>query len=95
MANLAEMLRVSGSRSPVETDWLHLLVVDWQVIADLAFSDLVLWVEVEGGFVAVAHCRPTTGTTVHQDDVVGQSMPASRLDLMRSAMSSGDSFSAE
>lgn len=83
------MLSVSGSRSPVETDWLHLLVVDWQVIADLAFSDLVLWVEVVGGFVAVAHCRPTTGTTVHQDDVVGQSMPASRLDLMRSAMSSG------
>lgn len=89
MANLAEMLRVTGSRTPVESDWLHLLVVDWQVIADLSFADLVLWVENDDGFVAVAHCRPSTGTTVHQDDVVGQSLPPARVELMRRAMSSG------
>ena len=89
MANLAEMLRESGTHSPVEIDWLHLLVVDWQVIADLSFADLVLWVERDDGFIAVAHCRPSTGTTVHQDDVIGLNLPAARVELMRRAMSSG------
>lgn len=89
VANLAEMLRESGTHSTVESDWLHLLVVDWQVIADLSFADLVLWVEHEDGFMAVAHCRPSTGTTVHQDDVVGHSLPNARIELMRRAMSSG------
>lgn len=83
------MLRVHGSLSPAETEWLHLLVVDWQVVADLSFSDLVLWIEHDGGFIAVAHSRPSTGVTVHQDDVVGQRLPQTRVDLVRRALSEG------
>lgn len=89
MANLGEMLRVHGNLSPAETEWLHLLVVDWQVVADLSFSDLVLWIERDGGFVAVAHSRPSIGVTVHQDDVVGLRLPVTRLDLMRRALTEG------
>ncbi len=87
MANLGEMLRLHGTLTPAEMEWLHLLVVDWQVVADLSFSDLVLWIEHDGGFVAVAHSRPSTGVTVHQDDVVGQRLPPTRIDLVRRAAS--------
>lgn len=86
MANLGEMLRLYGDLRPNEADWLHLLVVDWQVVADLSFSDLVLWIPQGDGFVAVAHSRPSTGVTVHQDDVVGQRLPPARVDLMRRAL---------
>ena len=89
MANLGEMLRTHGNLSAIQQEWLHLLVVDWQVIADLAFSDLVLWVRDGEGFVAVAHSRPSTGVTVHQDDVVGQRLPAARVELMEHARREG------
>ncbi|HZK06290.1 MAG TPA: histidine kinase N-terminal domain-containing protein [Actinomycetaceae bacterium] len=90
MANLGEMLRAHGSLSPIEAEWLHLLVVDWQVVADLSFSDLVLWLDNgDGGFIGVAHCRPSTGVTVHQDDVVGQRLPQGRVEPMRRALTEG------
>ncbi len=56
-----------------DLEWLHLLAGDWQMISDLSFADLVLWVPQRdtGGWVAVAHCRPSTGTTVYYDDIVG------------------------
>jgi two-component system, sensor histidine kinase PdtaS len=65
-------------------EWFHQLVGDWQLVSDLSFADLVLWVrEPAGGWVAVAHCRPSTGPTVHYHDVVGSRMPADRADLDR------------
>lgn len=86
MANLGDMLRIHGGLGPNQVEWLHLLVVDWQVVADLSFSDLVLWIARDDGFVAVAHSRPSTGVTVHQDDVVGQRLPHARVELMRRAL---------
>ncbi|HET6818907.1 MAG TPA: histidine kinase N-terminal domain-containing protein [Mycobacteriales bacterium] len=53
-------------------DHLHRLVADWQLLADLSFADLLLFVPTGSGtFVAVAQIRPTTGPTAYQDDVVG------------------------
>ena len=55
-----------------DIDWLHLLLADWQVLADLAAADLVLWLPSDDGrFIAAAHCRPATSTTVHVDDIIG------------------------
>ena len=69
-----------------DLEWLHLLVGDWQVLSDLAFADLVLWLPTaDGDFVAVAQCRPSTGATVHYDDVVGSTAPdGQRPQLQRS-----------
>ncbi len=69
-----------------DLEWLHLLVGDWQVLSDLAFADLVLWLPTaDGDFVAVAQCRPSTGATVHYDDVVGATAPdGQRPQLQRS-----------
>ncbi|MDQ1696559.1 MAG: two-component system, sensor histidine kinase PdtaS [Frankiaceae bacterium] len=56
----------------VDADHLHRLVADWQLLADLSFADLILFVpSAADRFVAVAQMRPTTGPTAYQDDVVG------------------------
>ncbi|GAB3603887.1 PAS domain-containing sensor histidine kinase [Kineococcus gypseus] len=70
---MADLLQSETGLGPAEAEWLRLLVGDWQLISDLSFADLVLWVPSADRqhFVAVAHCRPTTGPTVHYDDVVG------------------------
>ncbi|MGC5048637.1 sensor histidine kinase [Micrococcus porci] len=56
--------------------WLQQLVGDWQLIADLALADLVLWcplpVEVDGtGHLAMAQVRPFTAPTLFHRDIVG------------------------
>lgn len=53
---------------------LQQLVADWDLLADLSFSDLVLWIpldEAEDRFCAVAQIRPATGPTALESDVVG------------------------
>ncbi len=57
--------------------WLHLLVGDWQLLADLAFADIVLWVpSANDSFVAVAHARPSSSATLFYRDFVGQAIKA-------------------
>ncbi len=54
-------------------EWLHSLVGDWQLLADLAFADIVLWVPTtDDDFVAVAHARPSSAATLFYRDFVGQ-----------------------
>jgi two-component sensor histidine kinase len=61
-----------------DVEWLHQLVGDWQLLSDLSFADLVLWVRTSDGWLAVAHVRPTTGTTVFFDDIVGNEVARGR-----------------
>jgi len=79
VATLREISHQYGSMSEEEADWLSELVADWQIIADLSFADLVLWRRFDEGFVAIAHCRPSTGPTVHLDEVVGTRAAAGRI----------------
>jgi two-component system, sensor histidine kinase PdtaS len=71
--SLNEIARERTGLSEADLDWLHLLLADWQLLADLSFADLVLWLPLRGrgGFVAGGQMRPTTGPTVYHDDVVG------------------------
>jgi two-component sensor histidine kinase len=81
--------------APEDAEWLHLLLSDWQLLADLSFADLVLWLPLrpegpEGdGFVAVAQMRPTTGPTVRHDDVVGTVAPRGRQPQIDAAYDEG------
>ncbi|MBT0994569.1 histidine kinase N-terminal domain-containing protein [Cellulomonas sp. DKR-3] len=86
MSTLSTLVERHGPLSSADLEWLHLLVGDWQVVSDLAFADLVLWLPTtDGDFVAVAQCRPSTGATVHYDDVVGATAPeGQRPQLQRS-----------
>src|SRR6266508_1179283 len=67
-----------GSRTrltPATTDHLARLVGEWQLLADLAFADLLLLVpDGTGRFVVVAQMRPYTGQTLYQEDQVGRSL---------------------
>jgi two-component sensor histidine kinase len=72
VSTLSDLVLAQG-RSETDVEWLHLLVGDWQLLADLAFADMVLWVpSASGRFVAVAHARPSSSATLFYRDFVGQ-----------------------
>src|SRR5205823_2784271 len=74
-----------------DLDWLHLLVSDWQLLADLSFADLVLWVPVRdgSGCVAVAQMRPNTGPTCYTADLVGSFLKRGERPMLDSALDTG------
>ncbi|MDJ0336196.1 histidine kinase N-terminal domain-containing protein [Salinibacterium sp. G-O1] len=75
MSTLSDLVQAQGRSSEEDIEWLHLLVGDWQLLADLAFADIVLWVpSMQGGFVAVAHARPSSSATLFYRDFVGQAV---------------------
>jgi two-component sensor histidine kinase len=79
MSTLRDLVEEHTRLGRADIDHLHRLAGDWQLISDLSFADLVLWVPVvrgagagTGGFVCVAQVRPTTAATAYQDDQVGR-----------------------
>ncbi|HSE71476.1 MAG TPA: histidine kinase N-terminal domain-containing protein [Nocardioidaceae bacterium] len=87
MPSLNDLVRAHTDLDAEDLAWLHLLLADWQIIADLSFADLVLWLpDREGrGFWAGAQMRPTTGPTAYVDDLVGAFIPRGRRPLLDSA----------
>ena len=84
---LSELVRAHTDLDVDDVAWLQALLADWQVIADLSFADLVLWLpDREGnGYWAAAQMRPTTGPTAYVDDLVGAFVPTGRRPLIDSA----------
>ena len=82
MSTLRDLVEEHTTLGPIEVDHLYRLAGDWQLIADLSFADLLLWVAVEPPrrqpadarpqFLCVAQVRPTTAPTAYQDDSVGR-----------------------
>ncbi|MBX3092538.1 MAG: histidine kinase N-terminal domain-containing protein [Cryobacterium sp.] len=73
MSTLSDLVHAHGSASEEDIDWLHLLVSELQLLADLAFADIVLWVPtLDGGFVAVSLARPSSSATLFYRDFIGQ-----------------------
>ncbi|RBY77341.1 ATPase [Blastococcus sp. TF02-09] len=72
MNSLSERLTRGSASSPAQIDHSRRLVADWQLLADLSFADLTLWVPLaEGPWWCVAQVRPLTAPTSRPDDVVG------------------------
>ncbi|MDO5500686.1 MAG: sensor histidine kinase [Propionibacteriaceae bacterium] len=73
MQLMTQLMRDHAAISADDEDFLFRLVAEWQLVADLSFSDLVLWVPDRDPniFWAVAQIRPTTGPTALDDDVAG------------------------
>ena len=78
---LTDLAIRAGIRGP-DLDWLHALISDWQLLADLSFADLVLWAPLRSeapgerwpdgaNWTALAQMRPTTAPTALPDDIVG------------------------
>jgi two-component sensor histidine kinase len=76
-----QLEKLLGARTTITIDQanrIRELVADWQLLADLSFADLILWVPIRKdismwptGHIAVAHIRPTTTSTVFINDVIG------------------------
>ncbi|MYR63449.1 ATPase, partial [Streptomyces sp. SID625] len=63
MPSMNELVRQHTALDDSDLEWLHLLVSEWQLLSDLSFADLVLWVPTLDGtrYVSVAQMRPNTG----------------------------------
>jgi two-component sensor histidine kinase len=87
-------------RSPLTTKQihrLHELTADWQMLSDLSFADLILWVPLRKdtkswptGHIAVAHIRPTTAATVFAHDVIGDEIAWGERARIDAALSNGE-----
>ncbi len=72
MSTLSDLVYAQGRSSEADVEWLHRLAGDGQLLADLAFADIVIWVPTEDdSFVAVAHTRPGGAATLFYRDIVG------------------------
>jgi two-component sensor histidine kinase len=79
VSTLRDLVEEHTSLDPADIEHLHRLAGEWQLISDLSFADLLMWVATEsadgGGriqFMCVAQVRPTTAPTAYQDDQVGR-----------------------
>jgi len=91
MPSMSEIIAEHTDLDEAEQRWLKLLVSEWQLLADLSFSDLVLWVPDHDPNVywAAAQVRPNTGATSLFDDVVGDLIAYSPEHLVSDAFVSG------
>ncbi|HYA50851.1 MAG TPA: sensor histidine kinase [Streptosporangiaceae bacterium] len=87
MPTLTDLARGLTPLTAADVEWLHALVSDWQLLADLSFADLVLWAPLStgSGWVALAQMRPTTGPTALYDDMVGTVVAAGERPLVDAA----------
>ncbi|MDT4938087.1 MAG: two-component system, sensor histidine kinase PdtaS [Pseudonocardiales bacterium] len=98
MSALSDLITARTSLGDAEVTHLQRLVGEWQLLSDLSFADLLIWVPVtlvEGdagedtGFLCVAQCRPTTGPTAYQNDQVGARLRGERATGLRVALTEG------
>ncbi|REE98819.1 sensor histidine kinase [Thermomonospora umbrina] len=90
MPTLTDLVRTRTDLDAEDLEWLHALVSDWQLLADLSFADLVLWVPEHGavqgaqvpGWMCLAQMRPTTGPTAYPEDLVGTVVRTGRRGLI-------------
>ncbi|HYN96043.1 MAG TPA: sensor histidine kinase [Pilimelia sp.] len=81
MSTLRDLVEEHTGLTNADIEHLHRLAGDWQLISDLSFADLLMWVPVDGSartvggppaFLCVAQVRPVTAPTAYQDDQVGR-----------------------
>lgn len=91
MSTLSALLAAHTDLPGAAVDHLQRVVGEWQLLADLSFADLLLWVDAEpAGIVCVAQCRPTTASTVIPEDAVGTLVSDSEHPYVRRAFETGE-----
>lgn len=91
MAGLDTIARDRTDLGDAAIAHLQALATEWTLMADLGFSDLVMWLPTwnRGGFVAAAQVRPTTGPTHLLDDLVGNFLARGRVGILDRVAASG------
>ena len=89
MTDFANIIANAPGLDDSDREWLHHLMADWQVIADLGFADLLLLIPgSDGQFIVAAQCRPSTVLSVRPDDLVGDVVDQNIRSRAMRAMSS-------
>ena len=71
MAALDDLLGSHTDLTHEDAEQLQSLISEWQLLADLSFADLLLWVPTTtGDYMCMAQVRPTTASTAYQRDLV-------------------------
>ena len=86
MASLEELVKENSDLEDNSISYLQDLTRSWGLLADLSFSDLLLYLPVGeapiDSFVLLSHVRPTTSTTLYRADLVGQKFEAQSRPLV-------------
>lgn len=97
MPTIEEFIRGRSPLQPNQIYRLRELVADWQLLSDLSFADLILWVPLRKdmkswptGYVAIAHIRPMTAATVFANDVLGDEIQWGERPHIDRALSSAE-----
>lgn len=90
MPTLSDLVKRNSDASHADVEWLHLLQAEWQLIADLVFADLVLWIPTrDGGFIAAGHARPSSAPTMFYRDISGEPIRKDWLSKVAKAFNEG------
>jgi two-component sensor histidine kinase len=102
MASIAELARIHTRLAGEDIAHLQRLVASWGLLADLSFSDLLLFGatgsasgEEADQFVVLAQIRPTTSQTVYRSDWVGSVLTAEQRPVVARALSHGEMLDGE
>ncbi|HWB73019.1 MAG TPA: histidine kinase N-terminal domain-containing protein [Egibacteraceae bacterium] len=87
-----ELLQRRAGLDDDAVERLQLLLSDWQILADLSFADLLLWVpcgmaDGQPAYLCAGHMRPYTAQTIYQEDLVGQVFPVTDRPMVGRALS--------
>jgi two-component system, sensor histidine kinase PdtaS len=94
MSVLEELLLDRAGLDDDTIDHLQMLLADWQILADLSFADLLMFVDYEmpdgaPAYLCVGQMRPYTAQTIYSEDLVGQAFPVSDRPMVRRAFVEG------
>ncbi|WP_341827556.1 histidine kinase N-terminal domain-containing protein [Trueperella pyogenes] len=95
VSTLSRILSQNSHLHSRQREWLHHLTGEWQIIADITFSDLVLYVDTDTGVMTAAQARPATAVTVHQTDFVGELVADHEAELITQSAETGAEIRAE
>ncbi|MEV0645304.1 histidine kinase N-terminal domain-containing protein [Phytomonospora sp. NPDC050363] len=92
MSTLRDLLSAHTTLEEDQVDHLHLLAAEWQLLSDLSFADLLMWVRAQDGdrgYICVAQVRPTTGMTAYYDDQVARTIAGADAAHLSAAYTEG------
>ncbi len=91
MTSLADLTRQHSELGRDEVDHLNRLTAEWAFLADLCFSDLLLYVESgTGKWLIVDQVRPATNPTIYDTDFVGTWADEDESAIIQHAVDSGE-----
>jgi two-component sensor histidine kinase len=93
VASFAELVREHLALKPEPTAHLQRLIRSWGLLADLSFSDVLLFAPTSADrdkLILLGHVRPTTAQTIYRTDLVGELFRSTERPIVNHALVSGE-----